>query len=134
MADYLFDTGVLARCLRGIDETLDLALTLTADGNLHISALSHFEVLAQALPREEKRTLEFLAPFLHLALDENVAEFAARLAREPGAVPNLFDAVIAATALRYGLTLVTYNQANFAHVPDLKIYAPSVSRRAQGER
>jgi predicted nucleic acid-binding protein len=133
VADYLIDTGVLARCLRGIGETLDLARSLIAEGNLHISSLSQLEILSQALPREEKRTLEFLAPFLHLPLDENVAEFAAHLAREPGAVPNLTDAVIAATALRHGLTLVTYNKASFARVPELKVFAAS-SAREQGER
>ncbi len=128
MADYLFDTNVLARCLRGVDETLALARALTAEGNLHISALSQLEILAEAHPREEKRTAEFLAPFLHLTLNEDIAEFAARLVREASA-SNLPDAIIAATAMRHDLTLVTYNKANFARMLDLRIYAPENPRR-----
>ena len=35
------------------------------------------------------------------------------------------DLIIAATALEYDLTLVTRNTADYADIPDLKLYQPS---------
>lgn len=124
MAEYLLDTSVLVRCLRGVDTSIELTRTLSEQGDLYVSALSLLEVLAEANAREEKRTLEFLAPFLHVALNDEIAERAARLAR-PGApnqaVLNLPEAIVAATALRHGLTLVTYSGGAFGNVPELKL-------------
>jgi predicted nucleic acid-binding protein len=34
-----------------------------------------------------------------------------------------FDLVIAATALHYDLTLLTFNRRHFERIPDLRLYA-----------
>ena len=122
MADYLLDTNVLARCLRGITDTLAMTRTLTNEGDLHISTLSRLEILAEAPAREEKRTFDFLAPFMQLPLNEDIAEFAARLVRETTPPLNLSDAIIAATAVRHDLTLVTCTPNQFAAVSELRTY------------
>ncbi len=125
MSDYLLDTDVLIRCLRGIPETLELASDLTEEGDLHVSVWSHLEILTLAHPAEEKRTLDLLAPFILHPVTEPIAHRAAGLLR--GGTPetpslNFSEALIAATALLHGLTLVTYSPGNLQQVEQLKLY------------
>ena len=125
MSDFLLDTDVLLRCLRGIPETLALARTLTEEGDLHISVLAHLEILTLAQPKEEKRTLEFLAPFILHPVNEPIAQRAAALLKNAAAraEPLVFaEAIVAATALQHGLTLVTYGSRNLQRLSDLKLY------------
>ena len=124
MSDFLLDTGVLIRCLRGMPETLELARGLTEEGDLHISVLSHLEVLTLAQPREEKRTLDFLTPFISHPVNESIAQRAAGLIKVTGPTQPLTiaDALIAATALQHGLTLVTYDSGHLEQLGELKVY------------
>jgi predicted nucleic acid-binding protein len=124
MADYLLDTGVLVRCLRGIKDTLELGQHLLTEGDLHVAALSTMEVLALAAPPEERRTREFLTPFFSLPMDQDIASRAAQILQlVAGKKPewSFPDAIIAATALEHELTLVTY-QKQFSTLADLKLY------------
>jgi len=133
VSDFILDTNVLIRCLRGISETLDLARTLTEEGDLHISVLSQLEVLTLAQPQEEKRTLDFLTPFILHPVNELIAHRAATLLKSAGPARPLYfsEAIIAATALQHGLVLVTYGPGNLQRVSELKLYplpAASISR------
>ncbi len=133
MSDFLLDTDVLIRCLRGIPETLDLARNLTEEGDLHVSVLSHLEILTLAQPKEEKRTLDFLTPFILHPVNEPIAHRAAALLKSANPAQPLYfsEAIIAATALQHGLILVTYGPGNLQRVSELKLYpldAASVSR------
>ena len=124
MSDFLFDTDTLIRCLRGVPETLELASRLTEDGDLHISVWSQFEILTLTQPREEKRTLEFLAPFISHAINEDIATHAAELLRKQGEITPVLtfgEAMIAATALRHGLTLVSYGSNKLMSLEGLKL-------------
>jgi len=60
-----------------------------------------------------------LAPFRELLVDRAVAERAGRLRRETGL--HLPDALIAATALEHGLSLVSRNARGFAKAPGLRL-------------
>ncbi len=133
MSDFLLDTDVLIRCLRGVPETLELARSLTDEGDLHISIWSQLEILTLTQAKEEKRTLEFLSPFILHPVNELIANRAAALLRDGAAAgrPLTFaDATIAATALQHGLTLVTYSPGNLQRLGELKIY-PLVSTAEQ---
>lgn len=135
MSDYLLDTDVLVRCLRGLPETLELARNLTEEGDLHVSVWSEMEVLSLAQPKEEKRTFEFLAPFISHPIIEPIAQRAATLlrrARSLGEPLRISEAIIAATALQHGLTLVTHNSSNLQRLTDLKIHPTSIAAIERG--
>ena len=113
MSDYLLDTDVLVRCLRGVPDTLTQAQQLTEEGDLHTSVWSHLEIWLLAQPEDRKQTLDFLTPFITHPLSEEIARRAAELVRERGSseTPLTYaEAVIAATTLHHGLTLVSYSK------------------------
>ncbi len=133
MSDFLLDTDVLIRCLRGVSETLELARSLTEEGDLHISVWSHLEILTLAQPKEEKRTIEFLTPFILHPINDLIAHRAASLINRASASAqplNFSEAIIAATALQHGLTLVTYGSSSLQRLSELKLY-PLTSTMAQ---
>jgi predicted nucleic acid-binding protein len=135
MSDYLLDTDVLVRCLRGIPETIALARNLTEQGDLHVSVWSELEVLTLAQPKEDKRTFEFLTPFISHPIIEPIAQRAAALARTAATLgqPIRFsEAIIAATAMQHGLTLVTNNSGNLERLGELKIYPTSIAAIQRG--
>jgi predicted nucleic acid-binding protein len=126
VSDYLLDTDVLIRCLRGVSETLAVARQLTEEGDLHTSAWSHLEIWLLAQPSDQKQTLEFLSPFITHPLNEEIARRAADLVKLRGQseTPLTYaEAVIAATALHHGLTLVTYSSKNLETLTPLRLLA-----------
>jgi predicted nucleic acid-binding protein len=52
---------------------------------------------------------------------ERCGEIRAHLRRRGQPISD-FDAVIAATALHYNLTLLTFNRRHFERIPDLRLY------------
>ncbi len=137
MSDFLLDTDVLIRCLRGVAETLDLARSLTEEGDLHISVWSQLEILTLAQPKEEKRTLEFLTPFILHPINDLIAQRAASLLKNAraGAPPlNFSEAIVAATALQYGLTLVTYGSSSRQGLSELKVYPLALQVAQRGAK
>lgn len=113
MSDYLLDTDVLLRCLRGAPDTLAQAQQLTVEGDLHTSVWSHLELWLLAQLDDRKKTLEFLAPFITHPLNDEIARRAAELmqARSQTDAPLSYaQAVIVATTLQHGLTLVSYSR------------------------
>lgn len=116
MADYLIDTNLLILAFRRRTGAIYLLKDLKAQGALHISVVTHTEILAGMHPAEEERTLELLSSLRNLAVDMTIAEQAGRwiysCARR-GIHLSLPDAFIAATSTRHGLTLVTTNAQHF---------------------
>lgn len=133
MSDYLLDTDVLIRCLRGVAETLTFAQQLTEQGDLHTSVWSHLEIWLLAQPNDQKQTQEFLTPFIAHPVNEEIARRAAELLKlrgETEAPLTYAEAVIAATALHHGLTLVTYNTKNLESLMPLRLINSNLSRGA----
>jgi tRNA(fMet)-specific endonuclease VapC len=123
MSDCLLDGSVLMRCLRGVKQSTGLVRELQASGELYISVLTRLDILARTLPQEEKRTLDFLDSFVNLAVDEAVADMAGRLLHmqaKQGQRLSVPDAIIAATAMRRGLTLVGHNLERLRSLSELK--------------
>lgn len=136
MSDFLLDTDILVRCLRGIPETLDLARNLAEEGDLHVCIWSQLELLTLAQPSEEKRTVEFLTPFITHPVIEPIAQRAAVLIRNAANARQplgFSEAIIAATAIQHGLTLVTHNSTNLERLGDLKLHPTSVAATQRGE-
>jgi predicted nucleic acid-binding protein len=67
----------------------------------------------------EQKFVEFARVF---SLDEDIADCAIQLRRSHAT--KLPDAVIAATALNNDFDLITRNEQDFIHIPDLKIVNP----------
>jgi hypothetical protein len=71
---------------------------------------------------EDAAIRAFLTQVLSYALDDEVVEAAVRLRQQKRI--KLGDAIIAATALEYGVPLVTRNVDDFKHIPGLQLINP----------
>jgi tRNA(fMet)-specific endonuclease VapC len=72
-----------------------------------------------------KRLEDHLRQYQVLIPDLGVCENWARVSSIRGKPINYHDAWIAATAMRYDLTLVTNNRKDFEHIKDLKLVTAS---------
>ncbi len=93
---------------------------------LFISPIIELELLQGARNKAEMLKLEkILAMFRHLEMPPEVFNLARQLIRQYSLSYGLrlADALIAATALVYGLELLTINQKDFRFVPELVLYA-----------
>jgi predicted nucleic acid-binding protein len=115
VADLLVDTDVFVDHLRGAHELAP------ARDSISYSVITRCELFAGAQEHETAVEL-LLSPFSELPVDRRVAETAGRIRRETGV--RTPDALIAATALAHGLTLMTRNRRDFDGVPRLRTRAP----------
>ena len=97
-----------------------LAISLVAVGEIYHKAYTSTNPQAYL-----QRFREFLYPMKMLNLNEPImekfAEIRAYLFRAGKIIPD-FDIIIAATALHYDLTVLTFDLDHFSRVPDLRIY------------
>jgi len=125
VANYLLDTGVVLRHLRGQRRTVHLLRNLGQGSRLAIASVTRLEVHAGMRPEERAATQKLLARLTTLDLDRQTADRAGDLiaARQrAGHVLGVPDAIIAATAIGYQLTLVTLNPGDFQVMPGLSLY------------
>lgn len=129
---YLLDADWIIQVLAGRNEAVrthksinpqEMALSYITIGEIYEVAFN------AANPQAHLQTfLQFIAPFTLLDLQEPLMERFAEirsLLRRRGQLIADFDLLIAATALYYDLTLLTYNVRHFEHIPDLKYYQPA---------
>lgn len=123
---YLLDTNTVSFYLRGVP---NVAQRLRAEkpSEVAVSAITAFELRYGAMKRQsEKLTAAvegFLALVAILPFDGPVSARAGALKVEleaKGQPSGLPDLLIAAHALTLGLTLVTNNTKDFAHIPGLR--------------
>ena len=88
------------------------------------SIVSFIEALGyQDLPEEERLTLEEIFGIIDiLQLTPEIADIAVELRQQRRI--GLGDAIIAATALEHGLTLVTRNTSDFRWIDNLRLLNP----------
>lgn len=127
-ADYLIDTGVLIRLLRG-DVRAGRLLDYLADrGSLVTSSIVVLELFRGCRDQAQEDAAEsVLRRFAISPPDYDVAVAGARLMRNERTIfsggQSVPDAIIAATATHIGATLVTLNTRQFSriNVPSLKL-------------
>lgn len=114
--DYLLDTCVCIRLLRGGGATVARRIAAAAPGAIAISAISLAELMEGA-GRAGRGVGLLLAGVPVLAFDAAAAHAfpAARAAR------GRHDRLIAAHALALGATLITHNGRDFRAVPGLRL-------------
>ncbi len=110
--EFLVDTDVLVDHLRG-------SRALEPPFPVAYSVVTRAELFGRE--NEEDRVRNLLAPMREIPVDRVIAERAGRLRREGLRMP---DALIAATALEGGLSLLTRNARDFERVHGLQIAAP----------
>ncbi len=125
---YLADSGILVRDLRGDHRASDLLSHLYTSAPLAVSTMTAFEVIRGCRSeRQEAQTLGLLQVFDIVDVDFEVARTGAELMRAHPRVlsstQSVPDALIAATAIVRGLTLITLNRRQFARLkhPDLDL-------------
>ena len=116
MAAYLLDSNILIRHLRNRPGYHTLLRRLSQDDDLYISAFTRVEVLRGMRDHERERTYALLNGLFTHSLDQATADQAGELLRiwqARGITLSGPDAVIAASALQIGATLVTANPRHF---------------------
>ena len=102
----------------------EVLLRWTGNPNACVASVTRVEALGFCGigPEEEVDLREFFAECTTLSLDDEVFERAVLLRQQKRM--KLGDAIIAATALEYGLPLVTRNVDDFKHIAELQVIDP----------
>ena len=118
---YLVDTNIL---IEFQSKKLPVSghdfVAKTMDEEFNISIINKIEILGH--PAIMQQTRDFIALATILELDNNVADKTIEL-RSMHKI-KLPDAIIAATALTYNLTLITRNVSDFQNIKELKMINP----------
>ncbi len=113
VADFLVDTDVLVDHLRGATE-----LRPRKNDRLAYSVITRAELFAGG-PDAEEEVGHLLDGLVELPVTRVVAESAGRIRRTRGV--RLPDALIAATAIENGLSLMTRNRKDYERIPKLRM-------------
>jgi tRNA(fMet)-specific endonuclease VapC len=126
---YLVDTDIVISFLNGRAETLSLMRNLQPDG-LSLSVVTYGEVIEGIIYGREpisrrERFEHFLMGVdlveLPIGVMERFAQIRGELRSKGQVIPDM-DLLIAATAVEFGLILVTRNRRHFDRVPGLQLY------------
>ena len=120
---YLLDTNALIYLLNGKEQVIHIFDALQQE-YLCISSMTRFEAEV-GIEKEQIDHQEWLAAldtFTQLPFDAKVVAKAVPLFLQLGAKRHMFkDAIIAATAITFGLTLLTADK-EFTKIPGLKVH------------
>ena len=119
---YLLDSNVVIDHLGEVPEASQFLDQFAQDG-IVISIVTYMEAF-QGVVRSEHPE-EAAEKFQAFAVAERCARLRETLRSQNKRVKSrALDLIIAATALEYGLTLVTKNTEDFKDIPDLTLYHP----------
>jgi tRNA(fMet)-specific endonuclease VapC len=125
----LVDTDVLSAIMRSVPQALAGARSYLADHpQLSVSLITRFEILRGLKAKRASAQLAVFDAFCSkneiLAIDDSIivraAEIYAELHSRDRLIPDA-DILIAATALKHGLTIATNNVGHFSRITGLKI-------------
>lgn len=119
----LFDTDVLIDHLRGKAEAKNLIIEFKNEKN-YCSVITSGEILFGMRKNEKKETLGLLNSFQEIPVDKEISRLAYDVKiKAKGHKLELYDCIIAATAIKYDQVLITKNGK---HYPDkrLKLFLP----------
>jgi predicted nucleic acid-binding protein len=121
----LFDTPVPIEALRGRKQAIDyLRSVVEAEDELYMSVITVAELYAGVREGAERERLKtFLTSFsiIHISFDVAVKGGLYRRDYSKTHGVGLADALIAATAHEYNLTLVTLNKKHFPMIRNLQV-------------
>ncbi|MEN9444399.1 MAG: hypothetical protein RIS47_1289 [Bacteroidota bacterium] len=123
--NYLVDTNIIIYYLKdAIPQEQLIHVNNIFTHSFHISSITKIELLGWHRIDENQRTqiAEFLSKATVFYVDEEIERITIRLKQEKK-MP-IADAIIAATALLHKLILVTRNEADFQHIPELTVFNP----------
>jgi predicted nucleic acid-binding protein len=130
---YLVDSNLVIDHLGNVPDASQLIDQLVAEGVV-ISIVTYMEAFQGVIRSEQpaeaaEKFHAFIDSVLILPFSFAVAERCARLretlrSQNKRVKSRALDLIIAATALEYGLTLVTKNTEDFKDIPDLTLYQP----------
>lgn len=117
----LLDTNIIIYACK--PEGHELA-ALTSHHNAAVASVIWIESLGykSIQPEEEQAIRGVLSAIMTYPLDEEIIQRAIQLRQQKSM--KLGDAIIAATALEYGVPLVTRNEGDFKHIAGLQVINP----------
>lgn len=125
---YLVDTDWVIHYMNGMARVIDRVDALGSDGlGLSIVSLAELHeglVRSRNRPVDERRLRDFLIGVTVVGLDEETCRIFGRERSRLRAEGNLIgdlDLLIGATALRYGLTVLTNNRRHFGRIEGLAV-------------
>jgi tRNA(fMet)-specific endonuclease VapC len=126
---FLLDSNTCIQFLNGRSIQIERRIMATKPSSIKLCSIVKAEMLYGAERANNPsavlaRLIEFFAPFESLPFDDAAAVEYGRIRRvlaEAGTPIGPNDLMIAAIAVRGGLTLVTHNTGEFSRVPGLSI-------------
>ncbi len=125
MNEHLLDTNILSKIFYGNVDVKNFVDSLNAG----IETIVYIECIQGSISNSDKRRIKgSLQKIKFYPLTNDIAQKAIELIDTYSNSHGLLlaDAVIAATALEYDLTLITYNTKDFQFIKGLKLLKPSV--------
>ena len=124
MEQYLIDTNVISDYFSAsLPANGLLFMDVVIDEIPNLSVISQIELLCWKTDNaKEQQIKDFIADSVILNITSNVIAHCVNLRRNKKTKTP--DAVIAATAMAHGLTLVTNNEKDFTNINGLKIINP----------
>jgi predicted nucleic acid-binding protein len=122
---FLIDTNILIYYLDNkIPETEDEKISRIIENSFNISTITKIEILGwNKITEQIKNKVEiFVSGANVIYIDEIVEQKAIEIKQKTKI--NLPDAIIAATAIIYKMTIITRNENDFIKIKGLKIYNP----------
>ena len=119
----IFDTDVLIDHLRGKVEAKSTIIEFKNEKN-YCSVITSGEILFGMRKKESKETLALLDSFEEIPVDKEIVRLAHDVkSNAKGHTLELYDCIIAATAIKFEQILITKNEK---HYPDkrLKLFIP----------
>lgn len=127
MADLtIVDTDILIDAGRGVSEAIACLQDIERDTSLATSGVSQMELFVGCRNKTELHEVEkFLRRFQILPLSEPISDTAVDLLRQYRLSHGLLipDALIAATALIFGVPFVSKNQRDYRFIAGLNLLA-----------
>ncbi len=125
MDEHLLDTNILSKIFYGNVDVKDFVDNLAVS----IETIVYIECIQGSISNTDKwRIKRSLQNIKFYPLTNDIAQYAIELIDAYSNSHGLLlaDAIIAATALEYDLTLITYNTKHFQFIKGLKLLKPTV--------
>jgi predicted nucleic acid-binding protein len=125
-SELLVDTSIIIDHFRKKDKRSTVFYRISSGYTLHISAITEYELYVGAQNDESEVFLGTLISRCDVVpLSSETARLSAKLyrtLRSQNRLISINDIFIAATALQYGLTLVTLNLKEFGRIQSLQLF------------